>query len=455
MEQMVMLVRPKSLNGYGEVWSALERFDGKRLDKLHFRKLKRQLSYVFACSEFYREKFTDAGIALDDITSLASLEKLPFTEKDEVRASLDAAPPLGKHLCVSLDEVVQRQASSGTTGKPSYIAYTQRDLEMVCEMTARCFFAAGFRPSDLVLHAFAMSRGFVGGLPMAQSLAHMGASILPIGAESGVERLLRVIADQQPMGIVGAPSFVGYLGEQADAVLGRPASELGVSLILVGSEPGGGLQETRTRLERLWGATVREMYGLSDLGNSFWAEGPDPQGMHFLGQGYLHAELIDPATGAVLPSEKGVTGELVYTALEREAMPLVRFRSRDHVEVIGTQPLNGRSGIRIRVLGRTDDMLICRGVNVYPGAVQDVMNGLRPLTTGLFKIVVDFPGHSTNRPLRLRVEAGERDAGHEAVVNRVEASVRDKLGIKVTVEVVPPGTFHSPGSTKPALIERL
>ena len=442
-------------DSYPPLWSPLEGLDSESLKELHLHKLRKQLSYVLACSEFYREKFKKTGFTADDVTSLECLQRLPFTEKDELRASLDAGPPLGKHLCASPQDVVQVQASSGTTGKPSYIAYSKRDLQMVCEMTVRCFYAAGLRPGDMVIHTFAMSRGFVGGLPMNQSLAHLGAAVLPIGAESGVERLLGVIADQRPIGLIGAPSFVGYLGEQAEAILGRPASDLGVRHIVVGSEPGGGLPETRGRIERLWGASVREMYGLSDLGNSFWGESLDAEGMHFMGQGYLHAELIDPDSGEVLPMEKGVTGELVYTSLEREAMPLVRFRSRDQVVVTETQAIGGRFSPRVRVLGRTDDMLICRGVNVYPGAVQDVINGLKPMTTGLFKILLDFSGHSTDRPLRLRVENAGNGESDGDVAEKVASTVKDRLNTKVVVEVVPAGTYQSPASRKPVLIERL
>lgn len=439
----------------GKVFSDLEHLDADEMRHLHVAKLRKQLDYVLARSEFYRDKFRDTGFRADQLTSLEDLQRLPFTEKDELRASLDAAPPLGRHLAAAPADVIQRQASSGTTGKPSYVAYTAKDLKVVCEMTARCFFAAGLRRGDTVLHSFAMSRGFVGGLPMAQSLLHLGASLIPIGAEAGIERLLRVIEDQRPEGIVGAPSFLGYLAEQSESVLGRPAAELGVRHIVVGSEPGGGLPETRQRLERLWGATVREMYGLSDLGNSFWCESLDAEGMHFMGQGLLHAEMIDPVSGEALPMETGVKGELVYTALEREAMPLVRFRSRDQVEVLSTEAVNRRSSPRIRVLGRTDDMLICRGVNVYPGAIGDIVAGLKPVTTGLFKIVVDFPGHSTDRPIKLRVEAGEDEAEPGRLVDLVGQKIKDSLGFKATIEVVPAGTYENPGSRKPVYIERV
>lgn len=431
-----------------------ELLDRESLAALHSEKLRRQIAYVYERSPFYRDKFDAAGVKPDHIRSVADLARLPFTEKDEVRASLAAHPPLGRHLCVPLTEIIQRQASSGTTGKPSYIAYTKTDLEALCEMTARCFHAAGFRRGDLILHAFAMSRGFVGGLPMAQSLAHMGCSILPIGAESGVERLLGAIADQNPVGIVGAPSFLTYMAGEAERVTGRPAAELGVKHILVGSEPGGGLPETRARLERLWGATIREMYGLSDLGNSFYAEQLGAEGMFFRGQGLLHAELIDPDTGEVLPEEKGVSGEFAYTSLVREAMPFVRFRSRDRVEVVETAPFGRRWGARYRVMGRTDDMLIWRGLNVYPSAIQDIVHGLRPLTTGLFKILADFEGHTTNRPLKLRVES-TRAEDAETARERVSSAVEGRIGVKVAVEIVPAGTFESPGSRKPVLIERV
>jgi phenylacetate-CoA ligase len=439
----------------GQLFSDLEHLSAEEMRSLHLGKLRKQMDYVCSRSDFYKDKFRSTGFRPEHLKSLEDLAALPFTEKDELRASLDAHPPLGRHLCAAPEEVVQLQASSGTTGKPSYIAYSAKDLRMVCDMTARCFFAAGLRKGDKVLHSFAMSRGFVGGLPMAQSLHHLGATVLPIGAEAGVERLLRVIEDQSPDGIIGAPSFLGYLATQAESVLGRPATELGVRHLVVGSEPGGGLPETRARIERLWGATVREMYGLSDLGNSFWCESLDAEGMHFMGQGYLHAELIDPISGELLPYEAGVRGELVYTALEREAMPLVRFRSRDQVEVLATEAVNRRVSPRVRVLGRTDDMLICRGVNVYPGAVSDIVAGLKPLTTGQFKIVVDFPGHSTDKPIRLRVEASDDTAEPAQIVDLVSQKVKDSLGFKVNVEIVPAGTYENPGSRKPVYIERV
>jgi phenylacetate-CoA ligase len=136
-------------------------------------------------------------------------------------------------------------------------------------------------------------------------------------------------------------------------------------------------------------------------------------------------------------------------------MPLVRFRSRDQVEVLATEAVNRRVSPRVRVLGRTDDMLICRGVNVYPGAVSDIVAGLKPLTTGQFKIVVDFPGHSTDKPIRLRVEASDDTAEPAQIVDLVSQKVKDSLGFKVNVEIVPAGTYENPGSRKPVYIERV
>ncbi|KGF66868.1 hypothetical protein LL06_25695 [Hoeflea sp. BAL378] len=439
----------------GVTWSREETLSPQEIETLHLDLLKRQLDYVWNNSRHYREKFASAGIAPGDLVRLADLGRFPFTEKDDIRASLAAHPPLGLHLCAEEDAIVQLQASSGTTGKPSYFAYTASDLDMVCETTARCFHAAGFRPGQRILHAFSMSRGFVGGLPMAQTMAYMGLQVLPIGAESGVERILQVMSDLRPSGIIGAPSFIAYLGEKAQEVLGRPASDLGLRHILVGSEPGGGDPATRAHIEGLWGARVREMYGMSDLANSFFAEGDIPDGMHFLGQGHIHAELIDPASGAVLPQEPGVEGELVYTSLTRQAMPLVRFRSRDQVRVLGNDALNGRQSMRIRVMGRTDDMLICRGINLYPGAVQDIINSMKPQTTGRFRIIADFPGHATNKPLNLKVETPLTGDGAGDLVSRLEKTIKELSGVRVRVATVPPGTFDTPGARKPVLIERV
>lgn len=424
----------------------------ERLRLTEFELLNNQLDFVVENSLFYRKKFGARKAGSIRLSSLDELQELPFTTKEEVRECIELVPPLGSHLCVPPEKIIQIQASSGTTGRPSYIAYTKKDLDVICDMQARCFRSAGFLPGDVTLHAFAMSRGYAGGLPMVQAAMFMGCTVLPIGSETGVEKLLRIIADQRPVAIYGPPSFIEYLGSQAEAVLGLPARDLSIRKILVGSEPGGGLPETRRRLQDIWGARSREMYGLSDLGLGFWAEGESTDGMDFHGQGYLLVELIDPSTGKIIPATAGAKGELVYTSLQHEAMPLVRFRSRDLVEIRASDENLPLPGTRIKVLGRTDDMLICRGINVYPGAVQDVINGFKPETTGRFRIVLNFAGHSTNEPLPLHVEVVP--GADDSLAERVEETIRSVLSFKARVTLVPDGYYGPLSTAKPVLIER-
>jgi phenylacetate-CoA ligase len=210
-------------------------------------------------------------------------------------------------------------------------------------------------------------------------------------------------------------------------------------------------------MEGLWGAEVREMLGGTDLGCTYFGECEDKSGMHACAQEFILFEIIDPGTDEPLPMETGVKGELVYTAIDREASPLLRFRTGDHVEVLGTSCGCGRTSPKIRCFGRTDDMLIVRGVNVFPSAVKDVVARLEPRTTGAIKVVVDFPGHTTQQPLRVKVEhgAGVAPAELPALKAELERRLREALAFRPVVELVPPDTFEKPGVQKVSLTERV
>lgn len=434
------------------IWSEVEALEQAEARRIQDDALRKQVAYLAERSDFYRDKV--GAETLRAISSVEELADTPFTEKSELRESLAAAPPLGHHLAAPLSDVVQIQASSGTTGSPSYVGLTEGDVRVWNELGARTLFANGFRPGDWCLHAFGMSKGFVGGLPIVNILRYLGMVDLPVGAEAGVERLLRVLANIRPSAMIGTPNFLIYLGERAPEVLGRTAASLGVRKIVVGGEPGGGIPSIRERLEYLWNADVREMFGGTDLACTYWGECERKDGMHFHSPDLMVAEIIDPESGEVLAPEEGVEGELVYTALGREASPLLRFRTRDNVVVTGTTCPCSRTGFKVRVLGRTDDMLIVRGINVYPSAVQSLLNELRPQVTGNFRILVDFPGHSTQKPLPLLVEHGEDIGAPETVARRVEQTVRSALNFRPDVTMVPPDTLEKPGVVKISLIQR-
>jgi phenylacetate-CoA ligase len=427
-------------------WPEVERHNAERL--------QRQLDYLYERSRFYRRKL--AGVPRESLRSPRDLERVPFTTKDELRESLLEEPPLGLHVAAAHEEIVQVQSSSGTTGMPTYVAATREDLDAWNAMGARVFYANGFRPGDWVLHAYAMSRGFVGGLVNVQHLQHLGCAEIPLGAESGTERLLTAIRHLRPVALCATPSMTTWLGESAETVLGIPASELSVRKISVGGEPGGGIPSVRARMEELWNADVRDMMGGADFGSTYWAECDAKDGMHLCSQGVLHVELVDPGTTEALPIEEGVEGELVYTAILRRASPLLRYRMGDVARVTATSCPCGRTGYKIKVRGRADDMLIVRGVNVYPAAVKDVVVQLSPRTTGFLKIVADFPSHVTDRPLKLRVEhaAGLAQEACDELRRDLESRIRDLLTVRVDVTLVPEGAIERPGDRKEALVER-
>ena len=435
-----------------DVYDEIEVLPRPELEALHEDLFAEQFGYVMAHSEFYRRKF---GATAEGVGSLDRLAELPFTTKDEVRESLLARPPLGLHAAAPPEEIVQIQSSSGTTGMPTFVAATAEDIETWNSMGARVFYANGFRSHDWVMHAYAMGRGFVGGLVNVEHLRHLGCCVIPLGAEAGTERLLGAIDHLKPVAMCGTPSMVSHLGAAAPEVLGKPARGLSVRKISVGGEPGAGEPAIRAQMEALWAADVRDMMGGADFGSTYWAECDRKEGMHLCSQAALHVEIIDPATLESLPIEEGTTGELVYTTLARRATPLIRYRMGDLVTVTAMDCGCGRTGYRIKAHGRTDDMLIVRGVNVFPAAIKEVVVAMRPRTTGYLKIDLDFPGHSTPDPLTLRVEvAGPDTGGFGGLAAEIEQQVRSVLSISTVVSLVPDGAIERPGAQKERLVER-
>lgn len=438
------------------VFDPVETRPWAEIEDRQLEQLRRQLDYLCAHSAFYRTRLQAAGIAADAIRSRGDLRRIPFTTKQELRDSLQAAPPLGLHRAADAAAIVQVQASSGTTGSPAYVGLTAADRDAWAEMTARGLFAGGIRPGDTVLHAFSMSKGFVGGIPIWQGISRIGAVDLPIGADGGVDRLLVAARDARPRCAVGTPNFLLYLSTVAEQLTGVKAADLGVRRLVVGGEPGGGIPAIRQGLQDNWDATCCEVMGGTDLGCVYWAESDDQRGMYFVAPDFILAELIDPATAEPIPWQEGATGELVYSALGRQASPVLRFRSGDHVTVTAMGGPGGRTTPAIRCFGRTDDMLIVRGVNLFPSAVQDVVSAMKPMVGGVVRVLADFEGHTTQGNLKLLVERapGAPPDADAQVAGEVEARVRNALAVKAEVRMVRHGFFDAPGAQKVALTLR-
>ena len=417
---------------------------------LQDRKLRRQMAYLKAHSPFAAAKLAEAGAAFEDIRSVDDLAGLPFTTKQDLRDSQRRHPPFGSHAAATRERIVRVHASSGTTGVPSYIPVTAHDSALWREAIRRVFRCQGVRPDSTVAMGFSIGF-FVGGIPLAQGIEDLGATFLPIGA-GATDRLLDSIALMEADTLACTPSYALYLAEAARE-RGIDVAELPVTRLTVGAEPGGGIPAIRRQIEETWRATVTESVGNGDVVPVYAAESDVRDGCHFLTPDMVVMEIVDPDTGEVLPLEgDGVEGEMAFTHIDREAAPLLRFRSGDRVTVRTGPCDNGRTGPRIRVVGRTDDLLILRGVNVWPSAIQDVVAGFRPDTTGALRIVLPKPGPAADPPLHIRVEHGADARDLPPLARALEIALREKLIFTARVEPVPPGTL--PRSTmKTRLVE--
>jgi phenylacetate-CoA ligase len=363
---------------------------------------------------------------------------LPLTEKAEVKATCTPSNPIGAHLCVSRDEIVRIYSTSGTTGTPSYIPLTARDLDNWVTGSARSYGASGLGPGQRVVTSY-NAGPFVAGAAL-EAFERLGAGHIPLGT-GNTERLLLAIELLKPEAAVLTPSYAGYLLERA-ADHGIDLAASSVERVLVAGEPGGGEPAFRAKLEQGWGAKVSEAMGIGDIGPSLWGECEHQDGMHLGARGFVHAELIDPDTGATVEAEDGATGELVLTHLQHQAAPLLRFRTRDHVQVRTSPCPCGRTGPRVRCIGRTDDMLIVRGVNLFPSAVREVVSTFAPRVSGHILLKPQSAGVKQEPPLPVSVELAPGATGDEALAQAICVKLRDALVVQTRVDLVPSGTLQ-------------
>lgn len=406
------------------------------LDRESYR---RQIRYLFDHSAFYRRKLVEAGFSsAAHVGELDDIADLPFTEKDELRATQAVTPPFGDHLACPPDQLQRIYNTSGTSGVPCLIGLTRNDLEGYATNVARGYTAAGFAKGQRIVVGF-NAGPFVAGA-VYDGFDKLACTIIPIGT-GNTERLVGAIQRLNATGISCTPSYGLYL---IDWCRDRAINtlDLGLRNMITAGEPGGGDPLIRGRLEGAFGCKVRESMGIGDITLSAWAEDDDGNGMHFMARGFAHIELIDPETGSPRAWEDGAEGELVYTALQREAMPLLRFRSRDHVIVnMKPNPL-GRTGPRIRCVGRTDDMLIVRGVNLFPTALRSVLNEFTPDVSGVIQVRPKEKGVRQTKPLPVLVELGENGAAQTVnLQQRISDEVRQRLLVTTDIQLVPYGTL--------------
>jgi phenylacetate-CoA ligase len=400
---------------------------------------REQLAYLLEYSPFYREKL--AGFEPVDLSEIA---QLPPTEKDELRATVTPENPFGAHFAADPKDVVRIYSTSGTTGTPSYIPLTAGDLENWITGSARSYAASGVAAGQRIVSTY-NAGPFVAGVALA-AFDRIGLCHIPVGT-GNTGRLLDAIERLRPDAVVTTPSYAAHLAERADL------RESSVQRVLVAGEPGGGEPAFRAQLEAGWGAKVTEAMGIGDIGVSLWGECEEREGMHLGAHDFVHPELIDPDTGEALPMEDGANGELVLTHLRHRAAPLLRFRTRDHVVVRASPCPCGRTGPRIRCIGRTDDMLIVRGVNVFPSAVREVVSEFAPAVSGRVLVRPEQPGVKQEPPLPVTVElARDRTAG-AGLSDAIRDRLRSVLVVQTRVDLVPWGSLHR-SEYKSKLIDR-
>ncbi len=401
---------------------------------------ERQYRRLRESSPFYARKFREAG-AGNSFVSLGDLTQLPFTTKEELKQALDEDPPFGSNLCVSPDQVKRVYQTSGTSGVPSVLALTRGDMETWTLMGARTYYATGIHEHNSVLTTFGAGPFVAGHTHFV--LLRIGVRSVPV-APGDTERVVFGLRAGLADTLLSTASFAQYLANRLEKTEAEPSS-IPLTHVVTGGEPGGGIPAIRDHIERVLGVTVTEVMGIGDIAPSLFGECTHQQGMHFCGAGHVWVELIDPESQEPVEIETGAEGELIYTTLTREAMPVVRFRGGDIVRIEGTSCECGRTSFRQRVLGRRDDMFIVRGVNVYPTAILSVVGDFRPRVTGRARVVREGSATSIEPPIPIEVEVTERHESDPALVAEIEAAIHSKLMFRGRVVLVPESDFGEAG----------
>ncbi len=401
----------------------------EKLPQIQLEKLRRTLKLVYDRVPFYREKFDAAGIQVDEFRDFNQLPQLPFTSKPDLWQHY----PLGM-LAIPPEEVVRVHASSGTKGRLTLVAYSKRDIKNWAHLCARNLVAGGARPGMRIHNAYGYGL-FTGGLGF-----HYGAELLPatvIPASGGnTMRQLRLIEDLQPEVLCCTPSFALTLADAWER--SKPAPRLSFHVGFFGAEPW--TEAVRAQIERRLGLLALDTYGLSEMGGPGVAqECPEEKNGLHIWEDFFLPEVIDPETGKVLPP--GQEGELVLTTLEKEALPLIRYRTGDLTALEEGPCRCGRTHVRMRrVRARRDDMLIIRGVNFYPSEVESVLLQFEELLP-FYEIVIDRPGALDRLTIRVESCGGiaQDNSSSEGLVRRIQDAFRDCCGFKPEVSLVPPG----------------
>ena len=418
----------------------IERMPIEDLHALQEDRLKSIVRYVYDHSAFYRRKFDEAGVEPGDIQCLADITKLPFTKKIDLRDNY----PTGM-FSAPKSQVVRYHVSSGTTGKPTVVGYTKGDIETWSESLARALTSIGLSHDDVVQVGYGYGL-FTGGLGLHYGAERIGAAVLPVGV-GNTERQIELMQDLGTTAIACTPSYFLHIMEVAEKMGISIRNDTQLKVGIFGAEPWS--LETRKRIEDNTGINAYDIYGTSEISGPLFTECYEKKGIHVWGDMFL-TEVIDPKTAEPVPD--GERGELVFTTLHKFALPLIRYRIGD-LSIMTNEPCEcGRTHPRImRILGRTDDMLIIRGINVFPSQVESVLMNI-PEVGDHWEIVVDRKGPLDMMTVRVELtETGFSDKIGDLMKlkKKVAKELKGVLNIAAEVDLVEPGTIpRSMGKAK-------
>ena len=418
----------------------METLGKEDLLNLQGERLKKLVRYSFDNVPLYRKKFKDASLRPDDIKSLEDASKIPFTYKDDLRDSY----PFGM-FSVPINETIRIHASSGTTGNPTVVGYTKEDVDVWTEMMARCMVATGCTDKDVVQVSYGYGL-FTGGLGLHYGSERIGATVVPASG-GNTKRQLKLIKDLGTTVIACTPSFALYLSEVAKS-MGQDLVDSKLGIGILGAEPWS--EGLRQRIEENLGIKAYDIYGMSELcGPGVSVECEAQNGLHIWGDHFL-VETIDPVTEEVL--EPGSKGELVFTPLTKYALPLLRYRTRDISMIDWEECECGRCHPRmLRVMGRSDDMLIIRGVNVFPSQVEHTLMGIEGVGDN-YQITLTKKGPMDVISLEVEVTGetfSDKVGDMVGLKNRIENELRSDIGISIYVKLVQAGSIpRSEGKAK-------
>lgn len=427
----------------------LEQLGRSALRELQLDKLKTLVVRVYEQSPYYKEKFEAAGIDPYKLKSLDDYRHYPFFDKDEERLSQarskeELGHPFGIHITCDPKLVNRISSSSGTTGSPTFSGFTRADRAIAAENCSRGMVRMGIEPGDVVLHASVISM-WIAGMPAIDSMMAYGACVVPVGALSGVERVAQIAQEVRPKMIRTTVSFARHLAKTMEDKAGIDPKQLGIEKVVVTGEPGGSIPEIYGEIEAgFGGALCYDNMGATGCHSPTGISCEAHAGIHFYAEDNVYFEIVDPKTMIPLPIEDGVEGEIIFTGLERECGPLLRWRDKDIIRVTTAACECGRPGARMTFKGRVDDMLLVKGVNVFPNAVRDVVNRLSSDTTGNIRIQKPDEGPVVETPVRVLVEvrSGLSAKDQTDLSARIVEEVHHQLRFRVAPVLQSEGEFE-------------